>query len=198
MIVFWGVNLQGSFWIFVVNYYLTTMTGICLAYAVAALVPTMDAANALLPTYVTTCLYFGGLFITFEKIPEGWYWFSWTSFLRYSWGAQMLNQYQNSTVGQYGGFWDSSYKNQTECFTAPMPSISFNQAGAPVITYAEQELCRHDIDGKVVTVLEFYGMGEAGELMGSIGGCVAMSAGLTFLFATCGACAVSYVRFNTR
>ena len=64
MIVFWGVNLQGSFWIFVVNYYLTTMTGICLAYAVAALVPTMDAANALLPTYVTTCLYFGGLFIT--------------------------------------------------------------------------------------------------------------------------------------
>ena len=191
--------LQGSFWIFVINYYLTTMTGICLAYAVAALVPTMDAANALLPTYVTTCLYFGGLFITFDKIPEGWYWFSWTSFLRYSWGAQMLNQYQNSSVGQYGGFYDTSYKNQTECITAPMPSVVTDPTtGDPSIVYAPTEVCRHDIDGKVVNVLEFYGMGKEGELMGSMGGCIAMSAGLTLLFATCGACAVSYVRFNRR
>ena len=197
VIVFWGVNLQGSFWIFVVNYYLTTMTGICLAYAVAALVPTMDAANALLPTYVTTCLYFGGLFITFDKIPEGWYWFSWTSFLRYSWGAQMLNQYQNSSVGQYGGFYDTSYKNQTECITATLPSIVY-QAGVPTIAYQPTEVCRHDIEGKVVTVLEFYGMGKEGELMGSMGGCVAMSAALTLLFAACGACAVSFVRFNKR
>ena len=41
-------------------------------------------------------------------------------------------------------------------------------------------------------------MGKEGELMGSIGGCVAMSAGLTLLFAACGACAVSFVRFNKR
>jgi len=198
MIVFWGVSLQGSFFVFAINYYLTTMTGICLAYAIAALVPTMDAANALLPTYVTTCMYFGGLFITFDKIPEGWYWFSWASFLRYSWGAQMLNQYQNSSVGQYGGFYDTSYKNQTECIVAPLPSIAYDEAGAPTIAYTEQEICRHDIDGKVVTVLEFYGMGREGELMGSIPACIAMSAALTFLFATCGACAVSYVRFNTR
>ena len=39
---------------------LTTMCGICLAYTVAAVAPTMDAANALLPTYVTFCMYFGG------------------------------------------------------------------------------------------------------------------------------------------
>ena len=85
---------QGSFGLFWINYYLTTMTGIVLAYGVASVVPTMDAANALLPTYVTFCLYFGGLFLNFDKIPPGWYWFSWTSFLRYSWGAHMLNQYQ--------------------------------------------------------------------------------------------------------
>ena len=35
------------------------MVGIVLAYAVAAVAPNMEAANALLPTYVTTCLYFG-------------------------------------------------------------------------------------------------------------------------------------------
>ena len=29
------------------------------------LVPTMEAANAVLPTYVTMCMYFGGLFLLF-------------------------------------------------------------------------------------------------------------------------------------
>lgn len=74
MAVFWAMELQGSFLIFAASYFLTTMVGIVLAYAVAAVAPNMEAANALLPTYVTTCLYFGGLFIVFEKIPEGWYW----------------------------------------------------------------------------------------------------------------------------
>jgi len=105
-IVFFACALQGNFFIFAASYYLTTMTGIVLAYAVAAIVPTMDAANALLPTYVTMCMYFGGLFLLFDKIPVGWYWFSYTSFLRYSWGAQMNNQYRDSEVGKAGVYWD--------------------------------------------------------------------------------------------
>lgn len=59
-IVFFGVQLQGSFWTFFAVYYLTTMNGITLAYAVAAVAPNMDAANALLPTLVTMWMYFGG------------------------------------------------------------------------------------------------------------------------------------------
>lgn len=59
-ITFFGCNLQGSFLVFASVYYLTTMCGICLAYAVAAIAPNMDAANALLPSYVTMCMYFGG------------------------------------------------------------------------------------------------------------------------------------------
>ena len=111
-ITFFGCNLQGSFWVFASVYYLTTMCGICLAYAVAAVAPNMDAANALLPTYVTTCMYFGGLFLLFDKIPAGWKWFSWTSFLRYSWGAQMLNQYQDSPVGRVPAYIDPSTGTQ--------------------------------------------------------------------------------------
>jgi hypothetical protein len=105
-IVFFGINLQGSFLVFAAIYYLTTMNGICLAYAVAALVPNMDAANALLPFLVTVWMYFGGLFLLFDKMPVYLEWLSWTSFLRYSWGAQMLNQYGNSSVGQYGAYYD--------------------------------------------------------------------------------------------
>lgn len=106
VIVFFGVRLQGSFWVFASVYYLTTMNGICLAYAVAAIVPSMDAANALLPTLVTMWMYFGGLFLLFDKIPIYFEWLSWTSFLRYSWGAQMLNQYGNSSVGEMQAYWD--------------------------------------------------------------------------------------------
>jgi ATP-binding cassette subfamily G (WHITE) protein 2 len=69
IIVFFGCAFQGSFIIFFVTYYLTTMMGIILAYAIAAIVPTMEAANAVLPTYVTICMFFGGLIIVFDKIP---------------------------------------------------------------------------------------------------------------------------------
>lgn len=107
IVVFFGLSLQGNFFVFAFIYYLTAMCGICLAYAVAAVAPTMEAANALLPTYVTTCLYFGGLFITYNKIPPGWYWYSFTSFLRYSWGALMNNQFQGQATGRATFFADS-------------------------------------------------------------------------------------------
>ena len=100
LVVYFGCALQGNFFLLFVSYYLTTMLGIILAYAVAAVSPTMDFANAFLPTIVTIWMFFGGLFIVFDKIPNGWYWFSWTSFLRYSWGAMMINQFQGKENGE--------------------------------------------------------------------------------------------------
>ena len=99
LVVFFGCALQGNFFLLFISYYLTTMMGIILAYAVAAVSPTMAAANAILPTLVTIWMFFGGLFIVFDKIPRGWYWFSWTSFLRYSWGSMMLNQFAGEENG---------------------------------------------------------------------------------------------------
>mmetsp|Transcript_8433 Transcript_8433/g.22927 ORF Transcript_8433/g.22927 Transcript_8433/m.22927 type:complete len:622 (-) Transcript_8433:97-1962(-) len=108
LIVFFAMHLQGSFLVFAVSYFLTSMVGIVLAYAVAAFAPNMEAANALLPTYVTTCMYFGGLFIVFDKIPIGWYWYSWTSFLRFAWGALMLNQFDGQATGTLKLFYDDN------------------------------------------------------------------------------------------
>lgn len=106
--VYFGVALQGSFLVFVLSYYATTMCGIVLAYMVAALVPTMEAANALLPTWVTINMYFGGLFLLFDTIPVGWKWFSWFSFLRYSWGSTMINQFKDSEPGMKRVFYDET------------------------------------------------------------------------------------------
>jgi len=108
IVVFFAMKLQGSFWVFALNYFLTSMTGIVLAYAVAAVAPTMEAANALLPTYVTTCMYFGGLFLITDKIPSGWKWYSWTSFLRWSWGAMMLNNFKDNEMGAMAVFRDDA------------------------------------------------------------------------------------------
>lgn len=104
VIVFYTCSFQGSFWIFVGTYYLTSMIGIVLAYAIASAVPTMDAANALLPTYVTMCMYFGGLFLLYDKIPVGWQWFSYTTFLRYAWCALMVNNFDSDKFNNVQAF----------------------------------------------------------------------------------------------
>lgn len=102
LVVFFSCGLQGSFGVFLAVYFLTSMIGIVLAYAVASAVPSMEAANALLPTYVTFCMYFGGLFLIFDKIPQGWKWYSYTDFLRYAWSALMVNQFKHDTRGVNG------------------------------------------------------------------------------------------------
>ncbi|MEW5308615.1 MAG: hypothetical protein WDW38_000559 [Sanguina aurantia] len=93
---FYGVKLQGEWILFWLVYYLTLCNGIVLAYFVAAFSPNMDVANAVLPTYVVTLLFFGGFLFRFSAMPQYWKWYSYVDFLRYSWGAVMVNQFDNS------------------------------------------------------------------------------------------------------
>ena len=58
----------------------------------------MDTANAALPAYVTTLLFFSGFLITWGKIPKYWIWAAYLDFLRYAWGALMINQFQHQHV----------------------------------------------------------------------------------------------------
>ncbi|WIA12825.1 hypothetical protein OEZ85_006453 [Tetradesmus obliquus] len=91
---FYGIRLQGSFVLFWLVYYMTLCVGIVLAYFVAALAPSMDVANAALPVYVSTLLYFGGFLFTFSTMPPWWKWYSFINPLRYSWTAVMINQFE--------------------------------------------------------------------------------------------------------
>ncbi|EFN50715.1 hypothetical protein CHLNCDRAFT_142571 [Chlorella variabilis] len=92
-IVFWALQLQGSFVLFWLVYLATLATGIVLAYTIAALSPNMDVANAALPTYVTALLFFAGCLIRWEDIPNYWKWFGYIDVLRYAYGALMRNQF---------------------------------------------------------------------------------------------------------
>jgi hypothetical protein len=60
------VQLVGSFWLFWAAYYVTLAVGVAVAYFVAAVAPSMDAANAMLPTYCITLLLFAGQLMTFQ------------------------------------------------------------------------------------------------------------------------------------
>lgn len=53
-------------------------------------------------------MFLGGLLINYDKIPGGWEWFSWTSFLRYSWGMILLNQFEDSGPGTVEVFVDET------------------------------------------------------------------------------------------
>ncbi|KAL4421764.1 hypothetical protein ABPG77_009747 [Micractinium sp. CCAP 211/92] len=92
-IVFWALQLQGSFALFFLVYFATLSTGIVLAYFIAALSPNMDVANAALPTYVVSLLFFSGFLIRFDAIPNYWKWYAYIDVLRYAWGSLMANQF---------------------------------------------------------------------------------------------------------
>merc|ERR1712157_688584 len=93
VVIYYGVGLHGSLLLFWLTFLVTQNIGIVLAYLVAAFSPTVDSANAFLPCYVTLCLFFVGLLIPYDDIPIYWQWFSYITFLKYSWSALMINEY---------------------------------------------------------------------------------------------------------
>ncbi|EIE26352.1 hypothetical protein COCSUDRAFT_39467 [Coccomyxa subellipsoidea C-169] len=96
VIVFAPCNLGGSYILFWLVNFITTATGIALGYFIAAISPNMDMANAALPAYVTVLLFFVGLLLRNQDQPVYWRWFSYLDFLKYAWGAQMINQFEGS------------------------------------------------------------------------------------------------------
>ncbi|KAG1653791.1 hypothetical protein FOA52_007815 [Chlamydomonas sp. UWO 241] len=126
-IMFYGVQLQGEFLLFYVSYVTALAVGIILAYFIASFAPSMDVANALLPTYAVTLLFFCGFLIPLNDIPPWWKWYSYINFAKYSWGANMINQFNDNdimyldgmTVLEYYGFANTSkwsFVGFTACF----------------------------------------------------------------------------------
>mmetsp|Transcript_27579 Transcript_27579/g.50913 ORF Transcript_27579/g.50913 Transcript_27579/m.50913 type:complete len:642 (-) Transcript_27579:196-2121(-) len=110
LIVYFSVGFSGNFGVFWFAYFMGEVTGIIMAYSVAALSPNMDIANAILPIYALMLMLLGGFLLRYPDIPPWWRWFSYVNFCRYSWSAVMKNQFggdqdvtflQNMTVLQY-------------------------------------------------------------------------------------------------
>ncbi|DBA95854.1 hypothetical protein WJX77_006274 [Trebouxia sp. C0004] len=102
LLVYYLVRLQGSFFPVWIVFLVTQLVGVVLAYLIAAISPNMDTANAALPAYVTVLLFFSGFLITWPKIPKYWIWMAYMDFMRYGWGALMINQFQGQNVQLFG------------------------------------------------------------------------------------------------
>jgi len=104
----WAIRLTssfvtGSFVLFWLVYYFTLGNGVVLAYLVSAISPNMEAANAILPTYVVTLLFFAGWLIRRDDIPAYWSWYYYVDLMRYSFGALMINQWEDNDPMWAGG-----------------------------------------------------------------------------------------------
>mmetsp|Transcript_6067 Transcript_6067/g.15685 ORF Transcript_6067/g.15685 Transcript_6067/m.15685 type:complete len:806 (-) Transcript_6067:656-3073(-) len=91
VIIFYSVNAQGSVLYFILMCLVTAFVGVVLAYLVAALCPTANAANTVLPVYITVHLFVIGLLL--DPLPVYARWFADVAFLRYTWRGLMLNQF---------------------------------------------------------------------------------------------------------
>ncbi|KAH8071744.1 ATPase [Aureococcus anophagefferens] len=94
--IFNSTSIAPSFAVFWATYYLNSCVGIALAYAVAAFSPTTEAANALLPTYVTTNIFFTGYLILWDDIPKPWRWYPWVNPMLYGWVGLMQDEFDDS------------------------------------------------------------------------------------------------------
>ncbi|KAH8056966.1 ATPase [Aureococcus anophagefferens] len=94
-LIYFMVKFQCSFAVFWATYYLNSCVGIALAYAVAAFSPTTEAANALLPTYVTTNIFFTGYLILWDDIPKPWRWYPWVNPM-HGWVGLMQDEFDDS------------------------------------------------------------------------------------------------------
>ena len=56
---YWALGLHGSYGLIYLVLLGVSTSSICLAYMFGAVMPTLDAANAALPSFVSLCLLFG-------------------------------------------------------------------------------------------------------------------------------------------
>ena len=115
-----------------------------LAYFIAALSPNMDVANAALPAYVVTLLFFAGFLLRWGDIPKYWQWYGYIDFLHYAWGALMANQFagdRNVVVRQQCGrgsactlLWTGPARRANRCCGGdpPWPRAMPSLTGCPL------------------------------------------------------------------
>ncbi|GIL50638.1 hypothetical protein Vafri_6770 [Volvox africanus] len=102
-ILFYGIQLRGEFIYFWLNCMFTLSNGIVIAYMVAAFSPSLDVANAAVPTLLAVMLFLSGFLIRMESIPVYWRWLTYADLLKYSWEGLMINQFEKYPEAQLVG-----------------------------------------------------------------------------------------------
>ncbi|KAL4552298.1 hypothetical protein Ndes2526B_g06517 [Nannochloris sp. 'desiccata'] len=103
-LVFYLVDLQGSFLVFWLVYVVSTANSIACTSLVSAISPNPSVAGAIMSSYATTLFFFSGYLIPYSSIPVYWKWYATIDYLRYSFGSMMANQFSGNTGESALGF----------------------------------------------------------------------------------------------
>jgi len=95
-LLYFMVSLKCRFLVLWLTYYANSCVGIALAYALAGICSTTEAANALLPTYVTVNIFFVGFLILRSDIPLAWRWYCPFNYMMYGWIAVMKDEFRDA------------------------------------------------------------------------------------------------------
>ncbi len=79
------------------------VTAVSLGLAVSALVPNVEAANALGPPMVIIALIFGGFYINLSSLPIVANWIPYFSLIRWAFEALCINEFKGETFSCSGG-----------------------------------------------------------------------------------------------
>lgn len=91
--VWFALSLTGSWALFWLVYFVTTLVGIVMAYGFAAVAPNTEYAIIMCAGINIILLFFVGLLIRWQDIPSYWKWLVYINHLHYSWAALMTNQF---------------------------------------------------------------------------------------------------------
>ncbi|GJD12541.1 ABC transporter G family member 7 [Galdieria sulphuraria] len=95
---YWMVGLRDSaknFFLFFIVVLLTSLTVEGIVLSITAGVAKLEVASALTPLAMNIALLFGGFFLSNANIPNYFVWLKFSSFVKYSFGALMHNQFVN-------------------------------------------------------------------------------------------------------
>jgi ABC-type multidrug transport system ATPase subunit/ABC-type multidrug transport system permease subunit len=123
-ILFFMVNLSGSFWVFFGILSLENIVGISLGMMLSACFKNVQMASQLAPAVVILFLTFSGFLINEDSVPVYFIWLREMSFIRYTFKALVVNEFDGATF---------------ECDAA---------SAAPCVTNGEQMLAQLGFDEK--------------------------------------------------
>ena len=98
--LFYGVALHGSWLYFYIVFTLSTATAISLGYLFSAASPSLDVANAALPSFVVVHFLLMGALIRFPDMPAAWRWTRYVNWLAWGWAGLMQNETNEAAGGK--------------------------------------------------------------------------------------------------
>jgi len=96
--LWFALQFTGSWLLFFLSYFTISVVGSLLAYLFASIAPSTEFAIIFCSGINIVLLFFVGLLIRWQDIPDYWRWIVYINYIHYSWGALMKNQFTDEDM----------------------------------------------------------------------------------------------------